>query len=222
MVSVVPGDQKQRVKRYSIIGEQSAGGVCHVGLLAIENDVSAGDEVTVHHMTTQALRLEPAPSSPGETRMSAHVIGWVGENGLTRAQTDDVETWLERLQTLRREVVKYAVHPPYQVEKDAESRVVSRRYSCAGFVVHCYFEGAQVALVEGVSGEVFDDSRLPRIGVEDIVRIWPMPGLSVPRLLGRVGLTGEPPWPVLLPGYLLDACAGDCFPHQPGGCSCGR
>lgn len=134
--------------------------------------------------------------------MKAHALAWVGDP--TREEAEGMELWLEELRRLRRDSPDlreawedYTIHPSDLIERDSASGVIlTRRFSCAGFVERCYAEGAGIRLVRAEA--------LPNISRESLQQIWPRPDEQDP---SEFGLVGEGPWPILLPAHLLHALA---------------
>jgi hypothetical protein len=110
---------------------------------------------------------------------------------------------------------EYIIHPHKQTVVSELGRVESYRFSCAGLVVDCY-DAAGISLVAV-------DSQLPETTKEILENCFP--GLaflerlfqqSPQKALSRygyrgmesLGISGEGPWRVLLPGYVIHAAMG--------------
>ena len=98
---------------------------------------------------------------------------------------------------------QYAVLPHCVCVTDENGMVVARKYSCGGFVLEAYrFAGIDLLDTEGTS--------LPPVSLEILHQAYSHElqrhVLDTPRLRERfLGLTGDGPWPIVLPGYLLNA-----------------
>lgn len=184
--------QTIRALRFSVVGQDAAGStaVRHVGLLFLDDDLDAGREVRVVDMAPP-LRL----GAPEDT-MVVHTVGYV--EVLTPEQQRRMDYWLADLHTQGVDY-KFRVQPASgEVIEPGTQRVQYRFYSCAGLVADCYAR-AGVLLV--------DQSALPLVTRALALEIWGKP-LSPPaleRALRELGLEGQGPWRLLLPGYLLHA-----------------
>jgi hypothetical protein len=132
--------------------------------------------------------------------MAATAAGWIED--LSPDEEAGMELWLQDIQTritaspnANRVRRVYTVRPAAQVDRAENGTCIGRRFSCAGFVERCYAEGAGISLIAS-------EATLPEVDLQALVDIWPM-AQSPAR--GRFGLTGDGPWRVLLPAYLLHA-----------------
>ena len=92
---------------------------------------------------------------------------------------------------------QYVLHPPVRDVRDAHTGIRRySRFSCVGFVLDCYENGANIRLLDWDSPN-FPTTELPALlAVYDFL-------LSDPMRRAEVGLTGPGPWPVALPGHLF-------------------
>ena len=180
----------QAISQYAVIGTCAAPrAVCHVGLLGNEQSVTAGSEVPVLEMGPP-LNVGARGAPLGQT--AAHVVGWL--EGITREERDGIAEWIADLRTGNVSFA-YIAYPGHQLD-ESNGRITRMRFSCAGFVERCYALGARVLLI-GSGG-------LPEVPLSILQNIWDrrVDSAAVRR---RVGLQGDGPWQVLLPGYLLHA-----------------
>jgi len=188
------------VSKFDCVGEDSAdenarGFVRHVGLFADDREnVSSGDVVNVAHMG-------PPLENPG--RMPVHVAG---SAALTSDEMGRVERFLAELELERDAqkirstwaVAEYVVRPHVRDAVSKRGRKRFRRFSCAGLVIEAYKDA-------GLNFIETDEAKLPNVDLDRILETYPeLEGRSRP-LLSRLGLEGEGPWPVVLPGYVFHA-----------------
>jgi hypothetical protein len=101
---------------------------------------------------------------------------------------------------------RFIVNPHWKWHEAPETRRrLYRRFSCAGFVLECY-RSIDVYLVDTEEGG------LPDVHFDIVVKAYPEAGdrEKLARLTGGVtpedlGIPGDGPWPVLLPGYIFHA-----------------
>ena len=89
---------------------------------------------------------------------------------------------------------QYHVHPHF-IRGNGE--MSARRYSCAGFVFEAYLD---------VGLTLVDVSSLPEVELDSLKLAYPdelHPLLDNLKQRSKTGLSGDGPWPVLLPGYLF-------------------
>jgi len=97
---------------------------------------------------------------------------------------------------------RYIAHPPYREERDPVSgNLRAIWFSCAGFVIRCYGSAAVSTLVADWSTAGF-----PALGAQDIRSIWFPAGLQwTAEIAAALNLPGHGPWPVVVPGYVVNA-----------------
>ncbi|HRI70717.1 MAG TPA: hypothetical protein PK156_41075 [Polyangium sp.] len=196
-----PGSQDARM--CWIVGEFDTDRttIRHVGLLAQDGPIThANADVDVWHMAPPLV----GPPAPGST-MPCHLLGWLEDL--------DEENLLLIEQEARLMVEgggwigQYIVFPAIQLserkeDKGGKSMPLRSRFSCAGFVAHCYDRGKKTLV---------DLERLPPVHAHQLLQIWPdrKDRFMTEGRRNSVGLKEGGPWPVLLPSYLLhaiDAC----------------
>ncbi|GAB4187107.1 MAG: hypothetical protein Kow00105_01680 [Phycisphaeraceae bacterium] len=98
-----------------------------------------------------------------------------------------------------REFDSYIVHPHTKLSPDGSYRL----FSCAGFVLEAYREaGIDLIDMTGVLPSV--DLQILKVAYPEIQNSRSRLRISV---LEKLGLRGNGPWPVLLPGYIFHSMA---------------
>lgn len=193
--------------QYDLIGEchQGAGAVTHVGILAGPLAIAAGATVSVFDMGSR-LQIEP----PGS--MIAHIAATLP---LTKEQAEGLAEWIAEIKTLAGHCEYIALPAAQFVEDGPSERRKYWKFSCAGFVVTAYKEGADIKLV-------VDEDCLPLLDSSKVREVWgPVLGVTSERLQRRYlkafGLGGDGPWRVLVPGYLFHALeeSPEHLPYTP-------
>ena len=215
MGAVRIGQQSSSIRAYDALGQDSdtvTEFICHIGMAsaaAVEPVASQG--VAVNWVEMGPPLLVPQGNKPvGSTAKPVDVVGTLeltaSEHKQIEAFIDEVDAELQSIEKLR----QYTVHPHFR-DRDASNS--ARRFSCAGLVQKAY-EYANIDLV--------DTAALPGVGLDTVLAAYPdmQSGLTNPRMRQRVGLDGDGPWPILLPGYLFHAMNRDpqvcrSTPHKP-------
>lgn len=173
-------------------GDQSSF-ISHVGLLAVDAPVRVGEPVRVAHM---------GPPIEPDGIMRLDVIAWIA---LTADEIRKIELWVaEALEEKRpsfnpcRPDRVYIARPHVEWVVDEVTGVPRyRRFSCVGFVVEAYREAVQIGLVTQ------QESDLPPIPLPALEIVYP--GCERPKIRERLGLVGDPPYYVMLPGYVINS-----------------
>lgn len=190
------------------------------------HSVAAGDSVRVNHMGPPLERGK-------ECRVDASGTAELNDDELNQIELfidelhGEQQAQVQRRRTGGDSFPDYIVHPHTDYSPDGSFR----RFSCAGFVLEAYRDA-------GI--DLIDIDAVPEVDLQMIYRAYPeLERLeSDPQLRQRarmrsrqeLGLNGDGPWPVLLPGYVLHSLArntgairggpyspnaGDeCFPRQ--------
>lgn len=187
-VDVIP------IGRFDVIGidvEAQANFVKHVGLAAEAVPVSsAGPPLKLIEMMPPLARDAP-PTTP---QCSGQIPITVDEENRINLFIDEQFEEIESA-NMRKFFDGYIVLPHTAPVFEVDGTLVFRKYSCAGLVVEAY-RATDLDLI------VTDDT-LPLIAL-DVLRVA-YPEVRSERVRTIVGLTGEGPWPVLLPGYVIHA-----------------
>lgn len=180
-------NEPETLLRYEVIGERPEHFVKHVGLLDEDSrSIAAGDSVSAVHM---------APPLKRES-MIFHVTAHVP---LTSVEVKQLSSWIEEnldeLKVIKRRN-QYIIDPPWKNITDSNTGILRyRRFSCAGFVLWSHSQ-VGIELID------LNPRSLPEINRETIAAAYVLnPQLS----LEDWGLSGEGPWRIVLPGYILNA-----------------
>jgi hypothetical protein len=199
-------------------------------------DLAAEDKVAVCD-TSPPLRLGhigPPDIQSQQGFMSAHVVAWIP---LEQDQYDGIRDWLSDLKTRHAGRMRpfprmlrgdpnwgacirdshYTISPAYSktVFRDPVTGITTyeQYFSCVGFVLACYREGAGVDLVADE-----DSGLIPLAGLPTIGRVF---GRADAELIksNRVALRlqTDGPWPIMFGGYVLHAMSGNTIelPYSP-------
>lgn len=178
--------------------------VRHVALLREEGRAAFGSQVHVFHMGpplvvgAQTLsRTTPAPTCP------CHVAGMLS---LTADERDGILDWLaevdkeDRPEGVMRMWQTYTVDPPEIWQEDERGVRLYGRFSCGGFVLACYRDGAGILLIDVANARDW-----PAVTIDEIARAYGPRVRDMETLRRRLGIPGDGPWPVLLAGYVVHA-----------------
>ena len=97
---------------------------------------------------------------------------------------------------------RYIVDPAFKLEIDPVSGTLKHhRYSCVGFVTQCYESTAVKQVLTSPSPQGF-----PTVDKETVKRTFLPPKFEFTEEIAEaVNLTGEGPWPIAMPGYVMRA-----------------
>ena len=197
-------DDAYRASKYDVIGTNlNPDYTCHLSLLSDAGVLRPGSEAKVYDMGPP-LRAGQASQATGEDVygfVPAHAVGWI--DNLDAESVRDIETWLSDIRTRIQStsIDRYVIAPPWDDHRDRKTqRIIGRKFSCAGFVLCCYEEGAGIRLLD------FNPASLPPIGWETLELIYDQETLArLDRGPAKYGLTDDPPWRIVLCGYVLHA-----------------
>jgi hypothetical protein len=128
------------------------------------------------------------------------VAGWLS---LTADERDGIIDWLAEVDKEDRPGSiwrTYTVDPPECWSEDERGGRLYRRFSCGGFVLACYRDGAGITLIDATS-----PTDWPAVSLEEIARAYGSQVRDMETLRRRLGIPGEGLWPILLAGYLIHA-----------------
>jgi hypothetical protein len=214
----------------TIIAECEANGIIsHVAILAKNvNSVNCGDELLVYHMGPPLTRsLRPISS---EVEDNAALWSEIEDGGdeasdevgvnaaafledLSENERRQMRFWFRLIsplfpevsnpaRRLRREDIAnyhYIAHPPIHEERcPVTGRLKNLWLSCAGFVIYLYEKSKVVKkLLVPYSKQFF-----PTVDLDTIHAA----GFRLPsKIMSHIGLSGDGPWPVVMPGYVVNA-----------------
>lgn len=189
------GNQPVSMQKYDVAAQDSATKphfVRHVGLSDEQReDVRSNSEVSLVHMGPPLIRGN-----------AGHPIHAIGTAGLTVGQIRQIGVFIDGLiSEYRAEEIRgrkqYVIHPHV---REPDEDVPCRRFSCAGFVIEAYREA-------GIDLVVTESAPLPHVTLETLLDAYPDQAdrLRDPAKRIPFGLKGDPPWPVVLAGYVLNS-----------------
>lgn len=146
------------------------------------------------------------PLQHGSKRGPVQVIGTVP---LTADEIQQISVFVDELLSEyeahnARGRGQYVVRPHVAEKRDSDGTVLYRRFNCAGFVIEAYRE-AGINLIET------EDEKIPASSLQTLQHAYPHLAKYLHDISWReqedINLPGEGPWPVVLPGYVLNALA---------------
>ncbi len=199
-----------RCGRYSVVGQYSDTGptefVMHIALLKDDTVLTASKRVEVFHTVPPVVSgpRSAAEVLPEERACRADIVGDVWLDAEEREAIDD---WLAEVEKEHRSGMgrfqQYVVVPHvHWVRAPETGRPVRRRFSCVGFVIEAY-QAADIVLID-TDGELPGiDEELLRVAYPDLAQMQDRSEKAQNRFRAHLGLVGQGPWRVLLPGYVL-------------------
>lgn len=171
----------------------------HVGLSTEQREqLRCREAISMVHMAPP-LQIETAPDC-------AHVVGSVP---LTSDEIQQMSVFIDELRSEfeandAREIHQYVIRPHVLPKRDSDGTTIYMRFNCAGFVIEAY-RAAGIDLLH-----TFDDD-IPMCSLQDLLLAYPDVSDHLQNAAFRqreqINLPGEGPWPVVLPGYVLNALA---------------
>lgn len=204
------------VSLYDVLG-QDGNIPCFVRHVGLSNEpveaIRNGNTVNVAHM-------KPPLSSDDQMKVHACGIAELTDDECRQIETFITERMSEHQALQQSKTGGYIIRPHAIDRRETDGTLVCRRFSCAGFVIEAY-EDANIFLVET------DENNLPLMDVDSLRNAYPdiFDSHNWRSLNERykLGLDGDGPWPVILPGYLfhsLSRTAEDIrqktYPPRPG------
>lgn len=194
--------------QFAIVAKFGANGVGvrHIAILCKAETLTFANPVAVFQ---SGPRLEigqlDAKNSPIEGKIVPDLVAWLPldnkQNLAIATNLEEMRTLLPNRQLDRSEKWLHYVALPHYVEPEADLQGVRIRCSCVGFVWKCLEDVFDF-------GELVSTSGLPDISLEQVRETWADLAIHE-RRREEIGLHGNGPWPVLLPGYYVHACAID-------------
>lgn len=214
MASFRIGQQFSDIRVYDTLGQDAKdveSFVGHIGLATGTVEVNEQQVVLAKMVEMCPPLIVPKPDEATDSDWDR--IDVVGSIELTAAESKQVAIFIEETAKELDSIPKrhqYNVHPHFL---DRQGPDTVRRYSCAGYVQQAY-EYADIDLV--------DITAIPDVGLETILPAYSdsREELEHPRARRFVGLKGDGPWPVLLPGdifHSMNRAPQDCrtAPYKP-------
>jgi hypothetical protein len=191
---------------YSVVGIYSDGPgtfVRHVALLAVDTKLPA-EKTPIWHMGPPINHGEGTsqPFMASRIDVAADVV-------LSARERKSMAHWKAKVAAEQRPIQRlrqYTVAPPVRWIRGENGRRLYRRFSCVGFVISCY-EAAGITLID-------INQRMPDANNDLVSRMYP----EIDELAQRspevqcrigydgkdeLGLQGDGPWSLILPGYLF-------------------
>ncbi len=175
--------------------------VRHSALLRTEDSIGEERAVTVHHM---------GPPIGESNQCQCHVMAQIG---LINEEIEAIEDWIASVTTQYCEKIvlpfqQYVIVPHMDWVISEEGRPQRQRFSCVGYVIEAY-RSAEVDLLNLACLPDAHQSDATE-AYPHLVRIANTPELS--KRLGftgfeTLGLHGDGPWKIPLPGYLFHSTA---------------
>lgn len=180
------------VSRFDVIGKESSEDsaqrfVTHVGLAREDGHFGP------YGVTVRVAHMRPPFQSSDEM-----CLNLAGSVSLTADEEKEIEDFLHIVDLECAGVSsrkQYIVHPHFEIRKRTDGTIQFRRFSCAGLVIEAY-RWSEVDLV------VTDPDLLPEVDPIRLLAVYPFVEDS---RRSHFGLEGDGPWPIVLPGYVLQA-----------------
>lgn len=180
---------------YAVVGMYSGTGddgfVQHVALLAEETKLSRGQSATVWQMRP--------PLEAG--KCDVHVSGTIP---LTLEDVEAFHDWrceVDKEPPPENPFRRYIVRPHSEWYRSPETnRRLYRRFSCVGYVIECYRS-------IGVDLVVTSEPDLPEVDFDTLEKAYPDLSRIGARTKKTLGVAGDGPWPIVMPGYVFHALA---------------
>lgn len=186
--------QEGRLCRFDILGycRDQTRFVTHVGFCS--GDI---ERLEPNH-ATKWVHMRP-PLSEGDD-IQVHAAGFIP---LTNEEINELAAWIEERKDEYRTAralsgcEQYVISPAWEDVRDNNTGVHRyRRYSCAGFVLDGHLQ-VEIELLET------DADSLPEVSRESLELAYGR--IRDPHSVMRFGLSGEGPWRIVLPGYVIRA-----------------
>ncbi len=193
------GRKPQSIRVFDTLGQDALNVdsfVCHIGLSIGNIECQEKQEVLAKMVEMCPPLIVPHANEKPDPELDR--VDVVGSIELTAAETKQIGVFIEETSKELESVPnkqQYTVQPHFRDRTGPDS---ARRYSCAGYVQKAY-EYADIDLVNMAA--------IPDVELRTILPAYPdsREQLEHPRARAFVGLKGDGPWPVLLPGYIFHA-----------------
>ena len=187
---------------FSIIGSYAAdvkSFVDHAALLSKEQCIKACSNAPVYHVMPPIVAGEISATHPkAESTTDAHLAANIS---LTPSELNAMKNWFANIDKQDRPMRfdKHYVlvpHTKWEIGKE-KGRRAHQRFSCVGFVIECY-RAAEIDLLD-TNGELPEVDKITLLSAyPDFANIK-----NNERLSEDLGVPGEGPWRVVLPGYVF-------------------
>lgn len=161
--------------------------VHHVGLSSETQLVKYGDEASWTHMAP--------PFQSGHRKVN--LIAWVN---LTAEDQECIALFIEQYAEDIKDVNEEDQYIIFPCRSSPTIDHPYDRFSCAGFVLEAY---------KSIGFHLLDINSVPENDLEYLCRYYSSPSLQDVSFREKLGLIGAGPWPVVLPGYVLNSFTRD-------------
>jgi hypothetical protein len=178
--------------------------VQHVALLRDDGSIHNEMEgVLVWHMGPPLVAgSRSRPLTGPDALCKPDVAGWLSLNAGEREAITD---WLAEVDKENRPTGKFtmwgqytlSLDPEHEWRRDEQGRPLFRRFSCASFVLKAYETAVGRPLLD-----LSNPDQLPGVSLEMVEQVY---GSLPPAARRRINLEGDPPWRIVLAGYVLHA-----------------
>ena len=200
----------QTLARYDVIGQHSPDSpptITHVALYNGDREkISFDQDIDVAHMrpplqSNDTISAHAAAQIPLDTDEIKIIEVWITKIEDEYSQSGVENNWRSQ----------FWIDPPWKDRLNKKNGVRRyRRYSCAGFVMdsHCQVD---INLLQ------VDKETLPDVTEDMIKSAYDISDIAI---LRRFGVRGDPPWRIVLAGYVLHALKRESKdirrgPYQP-------
>ncbi len=208
---IVPSFAGILAKQYSIIARYATSSdpvkfVVHLSVLREDDRVSYGREVKVWEMGPPlVLGTATRMNTAKDPKCIAHLLAWVEFN---QREKEAITDWLAEIDQQCASIHRLAHCKQYTASLEPEDQWMEdergikqiRRFNCVSFVLAAYQEGAGVQILGADS-----NAELPPVSLEVVSGVYGDRLRTHEQLRTMINLSGNGPWRVLLPGYVLHA-----------------
>lgn len=201
----------------------------HVGLLATASDLELDDKPPVCDMGPPLRLGEMLAGAQSPQAMKVEVVGWIDSLPSDSDRMGRLFDWIANMRTRFAGRIPpipsspsgwgpfirdshYVIYPAYKRQKvvDPQTGVSTLEYffSCVGFIMACYSEGADINLVaDPESGSV------PLAGMTTISAVFGQAeAWIIQRQKKSLQIESNGPWPIIFGGYILHSL--ESYPHR--------
>lgn len=190
-------EQPVVIRRFDVVGHDSPSQsefIGHVGLAAAEGFSGDSPIDLVHLAPPLGRELVDRPTCRGTVALTIDEILQI------QVFVDELTSEYQASQVDSHN--QYVIAPHVREIPADDGTLICRRFSCGGFVLEAY-RSIDVDLVD------VRTEQLPPISLTALKTAYPDRArhLDRPALREKFGIAGDGPWPVLLPGYILNSLA---------------
>ena len=239
-ITVLPKGQTLNLSSWTIVGTIGKGIIRHVGVISRNVNAEFGSRVPIYDMGPPLTTAVPSSGPESEDSSDQSDVQYTGNYDTTRLdvaacledlsdkERRDMSRWHRKISAFfagmtrpefvipragrEREIAdllvscRYIAHPPIKKDFGQNRRLKAIWYSCSGFVKDCYESTVVKKLLID-----WEDPDFPKVPKKIIKDVWCLGGMELtPELKNALGLIGDDSWPVVMPGYVINA-----FKRQP-------